>query len=293
MLSIVYITMNRAQELVRSIESCEKCVTIDHDYVVLDNASTDDTEERINELRDRGLSIIYSKQDVNHGVAGGRNIAYQLADGDICYFIDDDGLLETNEKVLDNAYDFLIAHPELVAMSTDIYDEKKKAHVIAGFPKKVSDGTEGYVKGFAGGSHFIVKSRYAKPYLYPQNMKYGSEEAYFALSAFKQEKKIWYFSSLCLIHRPSTSNRYDRYWEIKNSQINIFVIKRYFNPVPVLWLTYLLFAYRALKNEKFKFWNVPNYFREANNRFCSDYIDRLSMTQFLRLLKDYRVLSTL
>ena len=37
MLSIVYITMNRSSELIRSIESCERCVTIEHDYVVVDN----------------------------------------------------------------------------------------------------------------------------------------------------------------------------------------------------------------------------------------------------------------
>ena len=91
MLSIVYITMNRSKELIRSIESCERCITIDHDYVVLDNASTDDKENQVEILKNKGLKIIYSKQKENHGVAGGRNLAYELADGDVCYFIDDDG----------------------------------------------------------------------------------------------------------------------------------------------------------------------------------------------------------
>ena len=293
MLSIVYITMNRSSELIRSIESCERCVTIEHDYVVVDNASTDDTEKKIRELIDSGLKIIYSKQSENHGVAGGRNIAYRLADGDVCYFIDDDGLLETDEKVLDRAYDFINTHSELAAMSTDIYDVKKEAHVIGGFPKGVPEGTEGYVKGFAGGSHFISKTRFPKQNLYPQNMKYGSEEAYFALSAYKAGLKIWYYPSVCLIHRPSSNNRNNRQWEKRNSYINTFVIKRYFYPSAVLWMSYIIFAIRALKNEKLKFWNVINYFKEANSRYCIDFEDKIGLKQYFELAKTYRFLSVL
>lgn len=293
MLSIIYITMNRSEELKKSILSCETRVSVPHEYVIIDNGSTDNTEPMISGLKKSGLLINYFKQKKNMGVSEGRNIGYRLAKGDICYFIDDDAVVSTEGLIIDKAYNYLDGHADLYAMSTNCYDHKKNSYVVGGFSKKEKTFNATYVKGYTGFSHFISKTRYPKSYLYPNNLIYGSEELYFALSAFKHGGKIWYYKEMLVEHFPSLNTRNTPYWQKKNAYINTYVIKKYFYPQGVIWISSIFFAVRAFRNDSFKISGIKNYFIESRNRYDGQFRDPLSISQYCKLIKTYRMMSIL
>lgn len=285
--------MNRSSELVRSILSCEERISIDHEYVIIDNGSTDTTEADITDLTKNVANIYYYKQKKNLGVAGGRNLGYKLASGEICYFIDDDAVVSTKGKILDSAYEYIHSNSELFAMSTNCFDHKKNEYVVGGFQKKSREDKPCYVKGFTGFSHFIAKNRFPKEYLYPDNLVYGSEELYFALCSFKYDGKIWYYQDMLVEHFPSVSTRNSPEWQKKNAYINTYVIKKYTYPVVVIWVSSIFFGLRAMRNEKYNISKLMDYYREAKKRYNKKYIDRLTLKQYFELLKKYRVMSIL
>jgi len=292
MLSIVYITMNRSCELIRSILSCEEHISIEHEYVIVDNGSTDSTEQDIANL-DKALNIRYYKQEKNLGVAGGRNLGYRLAAGDVCYFIDDDAVVSTEGLILDKAYETIRNNEELFAMSTNCFDTAKNCQVVGGFRRGEPFGKMGYVKGFTGFSHFIAKFRISWDTLYPENIIYGSEELYFALNTFREGKKILYFEPMCITHMPSQSTRNSPYWQKKNAYINTYVIKKYFVPSALRWLSFLLFMGRALKNERGKIWRLPEYCREVKARYDAQYQRRMRVKQMWELIRLYGFMSSI
>ena len=113
MLSILYVTRNRCEELKKSILSCEAHISMEHEYIIVDNGSADDTHLMVEDLIEQGLRIEYFKQTENKGVSEGRNIAFSLAKGEICYFIDDDAVIISDGFVLDDAYKLMMKHPFL------------------------------------------------------------------------------------------------------------------------------------------------------------------------------------
>ena len=52
-------------------------MSIEHEYVIVDNGSKDDTEAKINALIADRMNIRYLRQESNRGVSGGRNIGFR------------------------------------------------------------------------------------------------------------------------------------------------------------------------------------------------------------------------
>jgi len=86
--SVVIPTHNRAKELPRSIRSVLAQTFTDFELIIVDDASTDDTEEVVSSFCDDRLC--YKKLEVNVGGAEARNIGVGLAKGDIVAFQDSD-----------------------------------------------------------------------------------------------------------------------------------------------------------------------------------------------------------
>lgn len=86
--SIVLPTYNRANLLPRSIQSILSQAYQDFEIIVIDDASTDNTEEVIRKLNER--RIVYVKQSLNRGEAAARNVGIGLAKGRYIAFQDSD-----------------------------------------------------------------------------------------------------------------------------------------------------------------------------------------------------------
>ena len=76
-LSIIIVTMNRAEQLSEAVQSCLNCnLPKDTEFIIIDNASVDNTSEIVRRIKEQThYCIVYEKLEENLGVGGGRNRA--------------------------------------------------------------------------------------------------------------------------------------------------------------------------------------------------------------------------
>lgn len=87
LVSVVIPTYNRAEQVLKAINSVLKQSYSDFEVLVCDDGSTDDTEERIRAIDDS--RVRYLKQE-NKGPGAARNLGLKNAKGDLIAFLDSD-----------------------------------------------------------------------------------------------------------------------------------------------------------------------------------------------------------
>jgi glycosyltransferase involved in cell wall biosynthesis len=87
--SVVIPTYNREDVISRAIDSVLKQTYTNFEIIIVDDGSTDNTEEVINELQKQHEEIKYFSQD-NAGAAVARNHGIRKADGNYIAFLDSD-----------------------------------------------------------------------------------------------------------------------------------------------------------------------------------------------------------
>lgn len=256
-LSICVITMNRAEQLVQALESCMDCnLPNNTEFVILDNASTDDTAKKVEEFSNNypGVTINYKYSSENLGVGGGRAKAFELATGDITYFLDDDAVIADDSKAefFIKSLDLFKKYPEIASLTTNIYDEMLKCDrdvyetviKVAGLP---------IIFSYLGGSHFLRKEYFDLPLYF--NIQYGNEEEYPAIVA--QDKGYFnvFDKDLCVIHKPKVNKWVDGTENMKNVLINgtanVYATKRILYPLvvrPLLWAGYMVRCLKYLRS---------------------------------------------
>lgn len=208
-LSICIITMNRSRQLKEAIHSCfETNLPIDTEFIIVDNASTDNTSEVVKELfKNNNYKFTYHRCDTNLGVGCGRNLAFSLAKGEYCYFLDDDAIIDGDNK----SQFFLLAIEEfdkndnIVSLTTQIYDEAWGNNRL--YPSGHKVDTNLYLcKMFCGGSHFLRSNFWEEaPYL---SNKYGFEELMPSLLIWDRGKINVFFDRIEIRHKPLV-NKWD------------------------------------------------------------------------------------
>lgn len=92
--SILVPTYNRRRLLVETLSSILMQSYTDFEVIVVDNCSTDGTEEEIAKIKDG--RIIYIKNEVNVGSVNNYNRALRYARGEFIYFFSDDDIMLDN-----------------------------------------------------------------------------------------------------------------------------------------------------------------------------------------------------
>jgi len=118
-LSICIATRNRGNFIGSTLESIICQATDEVEIVVLDGASTDETQEVIRQHRERFPRLRYFRQDTNGGVDQDFAKAVDLAQGEYCWLFSDDDLLKSGaiQAVLDATaghYGLIIANAEVL-----------------------------------------------------------------------------------------------------------------------------------------------------------------------------------
>lgn len=118
LVSFLIPTYNRSDFLVKAVESILAQTYKNIEIIVIDDASTDDTESLINSRF--GGRIKYHKNDTNRGVAYSRNMGLGYASGEYI------GLLDSDDIILDPGYvamavSTLLAEPEICLFTCDLY----------------------------------------------------------------------------------------------------------------------------------------------------------------------------
>ncbi len=119
--SAIIPTYNRPQVLVRAIKSVLGQTFGDFELLVVDDASTEDTEAMVRSFRDP--RIRYMRQKVNRGPAAGRDRGIEASRGEYVAFLDDDDewlpeFLERINGVFESDHDRRIA-----VVETGIYTD--------------------------------------------------------------------------------------------------------------------------------------------------------------------------
>ncbi len=256
-LSIAVITMNRSEQLIEALESCLSSKLPDEcEFVVLDNASTDDTAEKIKHFSQSHpeADINYHYSSANLGVGGGRSKAFELAQGEYVYFLDDDAVIsdESKESFFIKSIDTFEQHPEIASITTNIYDELWKCDRDVRKTKNTIAGLQP-IYYYLGGSHFLRKAYFDIPLYF--DIKYGSEE--YAPSIYVQNKGYFnvFDKELCIIHKPKVNKWVQGSESMKKVHIfeiaNVYATKRIVYPAIfalVLWAGFTARCSMHLKN---------------------------------------------
>jgi glycosyltransferase involved in cell wall biosynthesis len=112
-LSVIIPTYNREEMICRAIDSVIPQLTLDDEIIVIDDGSTDGTEESLNKVRDR---ITYRR--ITHGGAGrARNEGIETAHNGLIGFLDSDD--EWMPKKIELQRALLQARPDVLFCFTD------------------------------------------------------------------------------------------------------------------------------------------------------------------------------
>ena len=247
-LTISVITMNRAEQLIEALESCAACVLPkETEILVFDNASTDDTKKCVETFAKTHseLDVNYHFSETNLGAGGGRSAAFELAKGDIIYFLDDDAVISDESK-----NDFFVKslklfeeNKEIASLTTNIYDELLKYDRLARISKKKVAGLH-IVFCMFGGSHFLRKEYFDSPLYFKIN--YGGEEMYPSIRA--QDKGYFnaFDKELTVIHKPKVNKwangTENMRYVLVNGTANIYAMKKLMYPIiarPLIWFGYM------------------------------------------------------
>lgn len=204
MLTIAIITMNRAEQLVEAISSClSSKLPNNTEFVIVDNASTDNTKEAIELIKTNNsvFKFSYYYSSVNIGVGGGRNKAFEMSNGKYVYFLDDDAIIapECYDTFFSNSIELMEQNSDIASLSTNIYDiicgNSRNPQGLVLQKKEAVD-----VFTFRGGSHFLRRDALKRP-LY-MTIKYGSEELMPSIYIWDQKMRNVYFDDVRIIHKP-------------------------------------------------------------------------------------------
>lgn len=86
--SVIIATYNRAEMLKRAISSVLNQKFQSFEIIVVDDASTDDTELVVKQIADKRINYIKNKRNLHKG--GARNVGIKAAQGNFICFLDDD-----------------------------------------------------------------------------------------------------------------------------------------------------------------------------------------------------------
>lgn len=117
--SVVIVTRNRAEDLLRCLQSVAKQDYADLEVIVVDNASEDDTAALVQQAHP---NVTLLQQTRNTGAPEGRNIGIQHAKGDLMFCMDDDAeLIDT--QTIQKSVEYFRNAPKLACLCLLVLDQ--------------------------------------------------------------------------------------------------------------------------------------------------------------------------
>ena len=287
-LTIAVITMNRSAQLQQALQSCVESVLPEKtQFVIVDNASTDDTPQVLARLQESfPYDIVCDRQTENRGVGGGRSICFDLAKGEYVYFLDDDAVISqsSRQNFFVKSLQYLDENPTAVTLTTFIYDKVfgKRSAIVS---KKETVGGLKTVFTFHGGSVFIRKSAFSSPLFL--NIMYGKEEVSLSMDAMDRGLHNVYMPDISIDHMPMVDK-----WHTQNQDAlnmcgagNLYAIRKLQYPwvfLPLLYAAYRLRIHRYRLQDK----SLIKTYRKKNREFCKTH--SLRKIKIKTVLKSFR-----
>lgn len=286
-LSIIVVTYDRPNEVLRAIESCRTKIISNYEIIIWDNHSSEKNREIVKKYCDEaGLNIRYFYSDSNLGAGGGKNEAWKQSHGQYVFIMDDDAVIYS-----DNYFSRLIEYMDQNQMAgiayTDIFEPETGKHYDC---KYTHVNEEGRLEAlyFVGGAHIIRKESFPQKNLYPTRFKFGGEELYASFLVWESGKKIHKVSDLVVHHLPTAINRHLGKDRDRAFIIASYIVKKMTYPLCLQWGLYLLMRAHLFKNGITYDFDCKNTIKSAYNQAE---ISRMTLSCFIGLTKKFGIRS--
>ena len=293
-LSIMIVTRNRRDELLRALQSCIECFLPDRtEFVIVDNASQDGTKDAVERFfQKHSIEDQYRYLSENVGPAGGRNEGLRRAKGRYIYFMDDDAHIDSREPYFfEKMINFLKENEDVFCVTTIVFDTK----INEARPTIESNNyfLNKYRKVFMfhGCSFFVDKQRlFNQNGLFLNHQFWGMEELYPSLKSYFNNRFIIEMKDINVIHESSTNTRFDRGTEIILHYTGAVHVKLTFYPLVAYPLVYFMFCLRIVRHLGFR--ALPRSFMELAGRNTNLTKETMPFLMLMKLVKDFGFIAT-
>lgn len=154
--SVLIANYNNGKYLMDAIESVRQQTYTNWEIILVDDCSTDNSHELYKELeQDERIHIFLNDQ--NHGCGYTKRRCAELANGEICGFLDPD------DALTENALEVMVGehrkHPETSLVHSDHYDCDEELNVKNTYHGEQIPDNESFLKLQHGVSHFATYKR--------------------------------------------------------------------------------------------------------------------------------------
>lgn len=196
-ISLILLNWNGKDVLKKSIDSVLKQSYKKFEIIVIDNGSTDGSDEMIEKKYPKIRLIKLGK---NFGIVEPRNIGMKESNGELLFVLDNDA--ELKGGVFERVVDEFKRNPKLGIISCSLRDKNNKTSVwMHKFPKDKYDDKKFLTTIYSGGAHVIRKSVLEKTGYYPGYFFITAEEMDLSLRVLDMDYEIIYFPDIIAYHR--------------------------------------------------------------------------------------------
>jgi GT2 family glycosyltransferase len=215
-ISISILTYNRSKILKNLLDSLQDLAHEPLQIIVVDNHSTDDTKNIIQELF---CDIDYIRTESNVG-AGARNFGLKDANGDIVITLDDD-IIGVNDDHISLLMDYFIRRPNLAAINFKVLNHVtgEVCNWVHHYKAEVYSNKEFMTYEITEGAVAFRKEALEKTGYYPETFFLSHEGPDLALRLLNKGYEVIYSPDIEVIHCHASSGRktwFNYYYDTRN-----------------------------------------------------------------------------
>jgi len=209
-ISVIILNWNRPEDTLDAIRSTLRQNYPDFEIVVWDNASSDDSREKLTREFSNEPRVRLLWGDANYGVAGGRNRAFREATGDILFSLDSDAVIETPDG-LKRMKKILETEPDIGAISFEVC--RPDRHLMWPFTRPQTQWRHRRFDTIRvdGCSFATPRAVFDKIGGFAEHFSpYGAEDQYYAYQVIGIGFRVVYYPEVKVIHAFTPKARHGR-----------------------------------------------------------------------------------
>jgi len=223
--SVCIPTYNCCKWLLEAIDSVLDQSFRDYELIIVDDGSTDDTEDAVKAIKDERIRYYYKE---NGGDASARNFGVARAYGDLVAFLDSDDLWPKNYlsvmvNALEQATDYSLAYSTITKINLD--GKKKEPHKI----KNCASGwltRELFLDDFIYTQATILRKSVLKGIYCDESLKTSSD--FDVIIRLSEKTKFLFVSKVEVIKRDRENNTSSHYFSWNASCNKIRALERFY-----------------------------------------------------------------